>query len=137
MSEGPTPVFVYGTLRPGASAFGQVAPFVRRVTPASLAGAALSDLGPFPRLGLGEGVLVGEALDLEPTIYRFALHALDRYEGYDARRDRGLYVRRLCEARLASGEYVQAWVYVGVPEQVATARRVPHGDWLRWQERTL
>ena len=133
MSEEPSAVFVYGTLRPGAAAFSQVAPFVRAIRPATLAGVALYDLGPFPMLVPGEGVVVGEALALEPAVYRFALHALDRYEGYDARRDQGLYLRRRCAVSLDDGERVAAWVYLGTPAQVATARHVPHGDWLRWR----
>ena len=135
MSEEPKPVFVYGTLRPGAPAFGQVAPFVRAVRAATLPEAALYDLGPFPMLVPGEGEVVGEVLDLEPSVYRFALSALDRYEGYNARRDRGLFVRRAWEAVLDGGERVAVWVYVGTPHQVLTARPIPHGDWLRWQER--
>lgn len=133
MSEDSKPVFVYGTLRPGASAFGQVASFVRAVRPATLPQAALYDLGPFPMLAPGEGKVVGEILDLEPAVYRFALQTLDRYEGYNARLDRGLYVRREWEAVLDSGERVSVWVYVGAPHQVLTARLVPHGDWLRWR----
>lgn len=124
------PVFVYGTLRPGGAAFARFAAAVRKVEPARLDGADLYDLGPYPMATSGAGRVWGEVLHLNPLVYHFTLHALDRYEGYHAPTDGGLFLRRPVEATLASGEKVTAWTYLGRPEQVEGAPRIPNGDWL-------
>ena len=130
MSDPVYPLFVYGTLRPGASAFGQVAPFIRSLQTAVLSDAQLYDLGPYPMVVPGAGQVVGELLDLEPKVYVYAINSLDRYEGYNPQTDSGLFLRRETEVTLETGEIVIAWVYVGTPTQVEAARQVPSGDWL-------
>jgi gamma-glutamylcyclotransferase (GGCT)/AIG2-like uncharacterized protein YtfP len=134
MTDSLLPLFVYGTLRPGAAAFGQVAPYVQRLVAATLAGAELYDLGPYPVLVEGDGQVVGEALYLNSSLYRFALHRLDRYEGYNAVTNSGLYVRRERDITLAGGERVAAWVYLGTRQQTVGARRIVGGDWLAWRK---
>lgn len=130
MSDPVYPLFVYGTLRPGASAFGQVAPFIRSLRTAVLSEAELYDLGPYPMAIPGAGQVVGELLDLEPRVYVYAINSLDRYEGYNPQTDSGLFLRRETEVTLATGEKVKAWVYVGTPTQVEAGNPVPGGDWL-------
>lgn len=129
------PVFVYGTLRPGGAAFGRFAASMRKVEPARLDGADLYDLGPYPMAVAGAGVVWGEVLHLNPLVYHFTLHALDRYEGYHPPTDGGLFVRRAVQVTLASGERSAAWTYLGQPEQVEGMPRVPGGDWLAHQKR--
>lgn len=123
------PLFVYGTLRPGGSAFGRVALFVKAIARAVLAGADLYDLGAYPMALPGDGAVVGELLTLHDETYVYALHRLDRYEGYDARRDGGLYLRRRVMVTTAAG-LVAAWTYFGTSDAAANGRRIPGGDWL-------
>jgi gamma-glutamylcyclotransferase (GGCT)/AIG2-like uncharacterized protein YtfP len=130
MSAPELPLFVYGTLRPGASSFGRVAPFARRILPAIVDGFELYDMGPYPMLVVGNGRVLGELIMVEPTVYHYVLHVLDRYEGYDPQADSGLFVRRQILATLESGESVSAWCYLGQPEGAETGRRVASGDWL-------
>ncbi|MFN8499308.1 MAG: gamma-glutamylcyclotransferase family protein [Anaerolineae bacterium] len=123
------PLFVYGTLRPGESAFRRIALFVKDIARAVLAGADLYDLGAYPMALPGDGVVVGELLTLHAETYVYALHRLDHYEGYDAQRDGGLYLRRRVTVTTAA-ESVAAWTYFGTPDAAADGRRIPSGDWL-------
>ena len=131
MSDAPLPLFVYGTLRLGEPAFAQVAAFVLRVEPAVLPDAVLYDLGAFPMAVPAEGEVHGELLHLEPRLYPYLLHRLDRYEGYDSRSDSGLFLRRAVEVTVMSGEKMTAWTYLGHAGEVAEARHIAGGDWLR------
>ncbi len=124
------PIFVYGTLRPGGRAFRRIALFVRRVESAVLRQADLYDLGAYPMALPGSGQVVGELLTLHAEVYAYALHHLDRYEGYDAERDDGLYLRRRVEVTTADGRAMAAWTYLGVAETIGGYPLIPGGDWL-------
>ncbi len=124
------PVFVYGTLRPGGAAFGRIALFVKKIERAILEGADLYDLGTYPMALPGNGSMIGELLTLHSETYAYALHRLDRYEGYDATRDDGLYLRRRVTVIAAEGRAVAAWTYLGTPAAFADSPRIPGGDWL-------
>ncbi|MFN8472101.1 MAG: gamma-glutamylcyclotransferase family protein [Anaerolineae bacterium] len=124
------PVFVYGTLRPGGSAFPRIALFVQKVERAVLSGVDLYDLGAYPMALPGNGMVVGELLTLYAETYSYALHRLDRYEGYDARHDDGLYLRRPVTVTTADGHFVAAWTYMGTTEGAVDSRLIPSGDWL-------
>ena len=124
------PVFVYGTLRPGGLAFRRIALFVRGIERAVLLGADLYDLGAYPMALPGAGIVVGELLTVHDEVYAYALHGLDRYEGYDAARDDGLYLRQRVTVTPSEGRPVTAWTYLGKPETVAGRPIIAGGDWL-------
>ncbi len=124
------PVFVYGTLRPDGRAFQRIALFVRAIESAVMPGADLYDLGAYPMALPGRRQVVGELLTLHNGVYAYALHRLDRYEGYDAVRDDGLYLRRRVTVMAAEDRSVFAWTYLGKLETVAGCPLIPSGDWL-------
>lgn len=116
MNRNPELVFVYGTLKRGFGNHHWLAGcgFEGEAT---VAGLVLHDLGPFPMVIPGNGVVRGEAYRLEGE----ALSRLDRLEGCPR-----LYDRR--PLPLHDGRW--AWVYVGRPSQVRHVPAVAAGLWI-------
>lgn len=84
---------------------------------------SLYDLGEYPGLRPGDGVVTGELFEIKDMRI---LRDLDEYEKYDASDRAGsLYVRR--SVRLVEPS-VDAWVYF-YNEEVPEARRIESGDW--------
>ncbi|MFN9624122.1 MAG: gamma-glutamylcyclotransferase [Cyanobacteriota bacterium] len=110
-----TPLFVYGTLKRGQANHAHLQG-ARHLGAASLEGASLHDLGPFPMAIAAEGRVVGELYAVDPA----ALPRLDAFEGCPR-----LYQRHW--RTLADGR--QAWVYLGQPRQVRHAPHLPDGEW--------
>jgi gamma-glutamylcyclotransferase (GGCT)/AIG2-like uncharacterized protein YtfP len=110
-----TPLFVYGTLKRGQANHGhlQGAPCLGE---ASLEGASLHDLGPFPMAIASEGRVFGELYAVPTAV----LPRLDAFEGCPR-----LYQRHWLT--LTDGR--QAWVYLGQPRQVRHSPCLPHGVW--------
>ena len=102
MTEDPTKLFVYGTLRVGRSNHSAIARHVVAVEPATTQGILVS-LGSFPALIPDPGIVEGDLLTIEPE----ALEITDRIEGVA----HSVYVRRKVDARLAGGDTVAAWAY--------------------------
>lgn len=124
------PVFVYGTLRPGCANFSWTLDGnTTSITPATL-DAAVMYRGPgFPYVAAGDGVVVGDLIDLVPGRYRDVLATLDRLEGYDPDRRGGSnhYDRVQRTVTTADGPR-PAWVYM-----VASGpgrEPIRSGDWL-------
>lgn len=126
-----TAVFVYGSLKQGqynypvACRAGQ-----HTVTPASLGGHQLHDLGPFPAVVTGQGTVYGQVLDYGHDISR-ALFQLDGLEGF-----RGFgnphnhYDRAEVTATLEDGTTVPCWVYLYARNlERAGVRHLPAGHW--------
>jgi len=107
MSDIATNLFVYGTLMPGESNYGQIENFVIDHKPGTIDG-VLVDLGAYPALVPGEGFVKGIILRLD----REALEITDRIEGYDPGRDRCLYVREEIVVRFEDGQEAVAWTYL-------------------------
>lgn len=115
MEEEATLLFVYGTLKRGQSNHGRLQG-ARWLGKATLEGAVLYDLGPFPMAIAGDGWVAGE-------LYAVAwadLPQLDAFEGCPR-----LYQRRWLP--LADGR--QAWAYLGQPHHVRHVKRLPGGHW--------
>lgn len=111
----PRYLFVYGTLLPGLAppAITGVVDTLRVVGPANVPG-RLYDLGEYPGCVLDaecESLIHGVLLELSDLA---VLERLDWYEGYAAHDESGesLFVRTTCDAALADGRVVHAWVYV-------------------------
>jgi gamma-glutamylcyclotransferase (GGCT)/AIG2-like uncharacterized protein YtfP len=110
----PEYIFVYGTLRPGLAppVIADVVDALRIVGPASVPG-RLYDLGPYPGCVLvdGEETLVHGVLLELPN--KSLLAQLDDYECYAAHDAAGsLFLRTTCQATMADGQCVDAWIYV-------------------------
>jgi len=99
----------YGTLLSGLPArpnFPELAPHVELVRACLIPG-SLYDVGPYPALVPGDGVVRGE---LWRTVSEDALDVVDRWEGYEAAvEEQAPYVRR--RTRLIDPD-LDAWVYV-------------------------
>ena len=106
MTEITINLFVYGTLMPGEPNFRQIEDFVIDHQPGTIDG-VLVDLGAYPALVPGEGIVKGAMLRIKPE----ALEITDRIEGYHSDPDRCLYVREEVVVRLEDGQEARAWTY--------------------------
>lgn len=120
----PALLFVYGTLRP-ALARGEPARLIRglRHCGAATVRGLLYDLGGYPGLVPGEGLVRGDLLEITSP-EQFA--ALDAYE--ECSGPRPLYRREVMPVVRADGEQVLAWVYLSA-RPLAAARPIPEGDY--------
>ncbi len=100
MSE-TTNVFVYGTLMPKAWNHRLIEEYVRQAVPGTIPG-ILIDLGSFPALIPGDGIVRGVLLTVDCT----AIQITDRLEGVPH-----LYRRKETNVTLDDGSTVTAWVY--------------------------
>ncbi len=135
-THNPTALFVYGTLRRGFDN-----PFARRLrreaeflSPATLPGAFLVDLGAYPGMLRGNNSARAVAGDLFrlPANPAPLLAALDAYEGCSDDPSRpGEYVRETARVIPDQGPALTAWIYLfnrdttGLPV-------VPNGDYLAY-----
>ena len=99
-------IFAYGTLMPDCPNHWQVKRHVRAARPGRIQG-VLIDLGAFPALVPGNGIVQGVVLDVDEA----TLAITDRIEGYAPNRRRCLYVRREVTVELDEGREVTAWTY--------------------------
>jgi len=100
-------LFVYGTLMPGESNYRQIAEFVRSSRPGNVEG-VLVDLGAFPAMIPGEGIVQGVVLEIEAP----ALEITDRIEGFSKDGTRCLYFREREAVALDDGSALTAWTYI-------------------------
>lgn len=125
MPAEPGFLFVYGTLRrPCAPA--AVLPLVRGLEPAGPATmrGCLHDLGPYPGMVAGAGLVHGDLLRVTDPAQ---LGPLDAYEECDG--PEPLFRRTVGLARRGDGTEVQAWVYMyGRP--IDAAPLIAGGDYL-------
>ncbi len=117
-------LFVYGTLRRDL-ADGEARSLVHDL---ELVGAAtveglLYDLGSYPGVIAGHGVVHGELLRVAPPE---RLAAIDAYE--ECRGVEPLFRRTLTRARFGNGRSVTAWIYL-FSRSVDRAPRIDHGDY--------
>lgn len=99
-------LFVYGTLLPGCSNYWQIERRVRDARPGKVNG-VLIDLGAFPALIPGDGLVEGMVFDVD----RVALRIADRIEGYRPSGGDWLYLRKKVVVNLDSGSQEPAWAY--------------------------
>jgi gamma-glutamylcyclotransferase (GGCT)/AIG2-like uncharacterized protein YtfP len=124
MKEGPIRLFVYGTLMPGGGIYHRLERHARLARPATVEG-VLMDLGAFPALVPGEGVVRGVLLDIEPEGLRIA----DQIEGHRPDERSCFYQRRETDICLDAGGSVDGWAYVFArPESVADRPRLLVGE---------
>jgi len=111
-------LFVYGTLKRDGSRHWIIEdfPFLGR---AKAKGFALYDLGPYPAMVPGVGVVYGEVYEVSEE----ALQALDWVEGVPV-----LYRRELIEVVFEDGFSLKAWAYV-YNGSVKGFPRIEDGEW--------
>ena len=102
----PVWLFVYGSLMPGHFNHHRIKPFVRGARPGRIKG-ILIDLGAFPALVPGNGVVEGMVLEVDPV----ALTITDRIEGYSPDGDDSLYLRKQVVVTLEDHAQILAWTY--------------------------
>jgi gamma-glutamylcyclotransferase (GGCT)/AIG2-like uncharacterized protein YtfP len=102
-------VFVYGTLRRGFDNYNLIEKDVKSVTAAKMRG-ILYDLGDYPAMIAGEGVVVGEILEFTDPVRAF--HVMDLLEEFDSPGHRdNEYERVMQEAETEDGSIVLCHVY--------------------------
>ena len=106
MPERFASLFVYGTLLPAHSNHARIVDHVRHVRAGTIQG-ILVDLGAFPALVHGDGIVKGTLLDLEPE----AIKITDFIEGCRPDCDDSLYLREEVEVDLGDGNTMTAWTY--------------------------
>ncbi len=122
-------LFVYGTLRPpqadtpaaDARYFSEIAEYTRQHQPATLANAALYDLGAYPAAAPGTGTIHGDLLQIDPAAVTIA----DRIEGHPT-----FYRRSQVMVQTATGP-VLAWVYWAPPGMTTARTQISNGDWFK------
>lgn len=119
-------LFAYGTLLPDCRppALRGLCERLELVGRATADG-VMYDLGPFPGVVPGAGVVHGVVLRVPPD----AWSTLDDYEGC-APSDDPLFRRVLARARLSTGQELDCWLYVYARDVTARCI-VVGGDWLR------
>ena len=123
MNEKAQRLFVYGTLMPGGSNHDQIEDHVQVAKPGTVEG-ILVDLGAFPALVPGAGIVKGVLLEINPA----ALETADRIEGYHPDRDRCLYLREEVIVRFEDGQEAVAWTYLFAnPSSIADCPRLVVG----------
>jgi gamma-glutamylcyclotransferase (GGCT)/AIG2-like uncharacterized protein YtfP len=118
-------VFVYGTLRSGASNAWRMAGG-KLLGNGSVRG-RLYRVSWYPALVLDEtaGSVCGEVHEVTPEM----LEALDLFEGISATDHSGEYRRVPAKVTTADGETISAWVWEWVAD-VTALEAIAHGDWL-------
>lgn len=91
---------------PGESHFGLIEWHVRSARLGCTEG-VLVDLGAFPALIPGDGIVEGVLLELDDK----AMAITDRLEGFHPDRDRSLYLRKEVPVQLDESKQVTAWIY--------------------------
>jgi gamma-glutamylcyclotransferase (GGCT)/AIG2-like uncharacterized protein YtfP len=111
-------LFVYGTLKRGGSRHWILDgfPFLGR---AKAKGFVLYDLGPYPAMVSGAGLVYGEVYEVSEEI----LNALDWVEGVPV-----LYRRELIDVSLEDGLSLKAWAYI-YNGSVKGFSRIEDGEW--------
>lgn len=104
-----THVFVYGTLKRGQCRE-RCWPYRPVSVNTATIRAALYNLGPYPAIGPGDALVLGEIWELHPDHIETTLAVLDNVEGY-AGLPGDEYTRRVVTCTLLNGDEVEAFTY--------------------------
>lgn len=129
MTDEPDLLFVYGTLRPSLGGEGATCVRHMQAEGGATARGLLYDLGSYPGMVRGDGVVHGEVLR---TTSAADLESLDRYEECDG--PQPLFDRVCVEIVRSDGEPALAWVYL-YARSVEGAILIEQGDYLAWARR--
>ena len=106
----PQSVFVYGTLKRGHCREKHW-PYEPLCVEPAVVGGILYDLGPYPALLPGTGLVLGELWHFQPEQIGETIAVLDRIEGYDPQ-GQSLYRREVRACRGRTGSVYQAYLYI-------------------------
>ena len=124
MPERSASLFVYGTLLPGHGNHARIVEHVRQIRPGTTQGILL-DLGAFPALVHGNGIVKGMVLDVDDE----AIRITDYIEGCHADRSRSLYVREKVEVDIVDGNTMTAWTYFfSNPQRIKDQPKLTDGE---------
>ena len=124
MDDMTTNLFVYGTLMPGETNYRQIEDLVIDHKKGTIEG-DLVDLGAFPSLLPGDGIVKGVMLQMDAQ----ALKTTDNIEGYHPERRHSLYVRKEVSVRFEGGQEAVAWTYFfGSQESISDCPRLVIGE---------
>lgn len=106
-----TPIFVYGTLRPGyRNYYSYLHGRTIEEVPATIQG-LLGMAGFLPALLKGDRQVKGELMFIKPDIYDRVLRNVDGLEGFVEGRKDNMYNRKMVTAETEDGRRFNAWVY--------------------------
>ena len=124
MTDQTERLFTYGTLMPELTNHHWIERHVHSTKPGWIRG-ALADLGAFPALIEGNGIVKGVLLEIDAE----GLQIADRIEGYSPDRQYSLYVRQLTWFFGDDGTRVRAWTYYfGRADQLKSEPRLQCTD---------
>ncbi|TVR39780.1 MAG: gamma-glutamylcyclotransferase [Planctomycetota bacterium] len=103
-------VFVYGTLKSDQCRAGCWPVQALSISPATIRG-TLYDLGAYPALSPGDGLVAGECWSIADADEAAVLEVLDAIEGYSGNPDCDLYTRVRATCTLADGSERPCWTY--------------------------
>jgi gamma-glutamylcyclotransferase (GGCT)/AIG2-like uncharacterized protein YtfP len=135
MSTSLCRVFVYGTLKRGQCRE-RSWPHEPVCVDYAVIRADLYDLGAYPGIVPGDGLVRGELWQLRPEHMRQTLSVLDEVEGFEQQED-DLFVRRVVSCMLEDGEALSAWTYYYARvTELRDADRIPSNErgWSSWPE---
>ena len=137
MGLGSNKLFVYGTLRLGFPLHPYMRKGAVRLLGKGKICGRLYDLGDFP----GALPSTSRSDEIEGELYELGdaiqqLRELDEVEEFNSQRPgESLFVRRLTDVELATGQRYKAWAYF-LPKKPAKARLIPSGDYAEVRRRT-
>ncbi len=117
-------LFVYGTLLPSEGNHRRIESHVRDLRQGTIRGVLL-DVGTFPALIHGDGIVNGMLLHLDEE----AIRITDFIEGCHFDPERSLYVRERVEVDLGGRDIVEAWTYFfAFPDRIKDRPRLDVGQ---------
>lgn len=131
------PVFVYGSLREGLYNYDRILKGkVTDIDQATIEGFDMLDMGSYPGIINGKGLIVGEVMNINPAMYLQTLKILDSLEGYDPRqKGKSLYLREIKKVKLADGKEIDAYVYIYNIKRGIDYPVVESGDWVSFGQK--
>jgi gamma-glutamylcyclotransferase (GGCT)/AIG2-like uncharacterized protein YtfP len=120
--------FVYGTLKEGGKLAGPYNRYRESSVQAKLKGFDLFNLGWFPGIKKGEGVVVGELHRYRESDAVTAM--FDRVEGYDPNYEKySLFLRRKVIVEDTDGNEYEAIAYLFNQDTPKDAKKIEDGNW--------
>ena len=118
--------FVYGTLMRGQCRE-KCWPHAPVCVEPALIRATLYDLGDYPAIAEGPGLVRGEVWELHREHMAETFRVLDEIEGF-AQQEDDLFLRRMVDCKLGDGRELQAWAYYYArPAKLSEKDRIADG----------
>ncbi|AEO93771.1 gamma-glutamyl cyclotransferase [Bacillus phage G] len=131
------PIFVYGGLRKDLYNYERVLKGkTTSILNATIDGYTMLNLGDTPGIIAGDNTIVGEVMNINPSLYLQTLQLLDRLEGYNpSQKGKSPYHREIKKVKLEDGKEIDAYVYVYNVKQGINFPVIASGDWTSSSEK--